>query len=701
MLKALATAGLMLAAGSTVAADPVRWIASWGTAEMVAEGKDALPYPQLTDATLRQTVRLSAGGKLVRVRLSNVFGTQPLFVDRAAVALSAGPGTIEPASARPLTFDGRAGVLIPAGAAMYADPVSMPLPAGADLTISLHLPLSPDRQTGHPGSRATTFVARGDHVADAALAGADTTEHWFTIADVEVAAAPLAGTVVAIGDSITDGHAVSTDSNRRWTDRLAERMRASPGFQGWGVVNAGIGGNRVLRDGVGPNLVARFDRDVIARSNVRVAIVLEGVNDLGVFTHEHDQPLAAHAAMVADLEAAYREVVRRAHAHGIAVVGGTVMPLGGNDYYHIGPATEADRQAINRFIRSSGVFDAVVDFDRAMADPVHPDRLRPDYDSGDHLHPGERGYRAMGDAVPLALLATRPRAEASAASVAGLAAAVPPGADAPAIAFTLDDIPSHGPLPADTTRLRIAQAFTAALAAHHVPAFGFMNAGFGEGDPDSPRVLAEWRRAGLPLGNHTYHHLAFGKTPLAQWEADVVSNEPLIARYMAGADWHWLRYPFLDEGTPTNRDPARAFLAGRGYRIAAVTMSFADYDWNEPYARCVARHDTAAIIALETSYLAAAQTEALRERARSRASLGRDIPYVLLMHIGGFDAHMMPRLLDLYERLGFRFVSLPQAEADPFYRSAVDLSLPGPTATLRPLANEPALPHPDAGLCRG
>jgi lysophospholipase L1-like esterase len=188
---------------------------------------------------------------------------------------------------------------------------------------------------------------------------------------------------------------VPSDHNTRWPDILATRLRGTATTRALGVVNAGIGGNRMLLDGLGPNLLARFDRDVIARSGVRRAILPEGVNDLGVLTRDASASPVQNAVMVAQVTAAYAQVAARAHAHGIKVIGGTVMPFAGNDYYHPGPATEADRQAINTFIRTSGIFDGLIDFDRTMRDPAHPDRLAPEYDSGDHLHPSERGYAAM------------------------------------------------------------------------------------------------------------------------------------------------------------------------------------------------------------------------------------------------------------------------------------------------------------------
>jgi len=682
------------------------WIATWGSSQMIAEGDNALPADRAGAITLRQVVRVSAGGERVRIRLSNAFGTRPLAIGGAHVARSVAPGTPRIEGDARLTFSGRSDAVIPAGAEMYSDPVALHIAAGADLAISLYLPDAASPQTGHPGSRATSFTLAGNAVADGTLAGATPTTHWYALADVEVAATPTAGTIVAIGDSITDGYGVKPERNTRWTDVLAQRLRGTTAKRAIGVVNAGIGGNRVLLDGLGPNLLARFDRDVIARSGVRWAIVLEGINDLGVLTREAPATPAQHAAIVAQITAGFAQVVARAHANGIKVIGGTVMPFGGNTYYHPTAENEADRQAVNSFIRTSRVFDAVIDFDRLMRDPAHPDRLSPGYDSGDHLHPSEAGYKTMGEAVPLSLFGGA-RASTRSQSVIGVAAPVRVapiergGNKRPAIAITFDDIPAHGPLVPGQTRVDVIRAITRALAAAKAPAFGFLNAGFGLDAPDdAARAIAAWRAAGLPLGNHTYSHANLDKVGAVAFSADVVRNEAPLAAAAKGTDWHWFRYPFLSEGSsPAVRDVARADLRARGYRVAAVTMSFNDFSWNPVYAACSVKRDVGAIATLEASFLGDAQAAALAARARAKAQVGRDIPYVLLMHVGAFDARMLPKLLALYREMGFRFVTLPEAEADPYYARAIDLSLPGPTPSLAGPPALPALAGPPAGLC--
>jgi lysophospholipase L1-like esterase/peptidoglycan/xylan/chitin deacetylase (PgdA/CDA1 family) len=685
-MLALALAGT---AGGGLAQD-ARWVPAWGSAQLLAGGADAEAIAKAGPATIRQIVHLSAGGRDVRVRLSNLAGDEPLRIARATLATSAGPGRDAVEAVRPLTFAGDDAVTIPPGAEVYADPVALATRVGGDIAVSLYLPDPVAHRTGHPGAHATTFLARGDQTGAATLSSPQKIGGWWSLADVEVSGSAQSGTIVAIGDSITDGHGVPDDSNARWPDLLARRLATGPATRRLSVVNAGIGGNRVLLDGIGPNLLARFDRDVIARPAVRYAIVLEGVNDLGVLTRDHPVSAAEHRAIVAAITGAYRQMAARAHAHGITLIGGTITPYVGNDYYHAGAESEADRQAINAFIRSSGTFDGVIDFDRAVRDPAHPDRLLPAADSGDHLHPGEAGYRMMADAIPLSLFGGVGGPARSAHPHAAIGAAAVPSVGPtrrPQIALTFDDMPAHGPLPAGGDRLSVARDIIAALAAHHAPAFGFMNASFGSGDADAPRVLAAWHAAGLPIGNHSYGHVNLDQVGASAFLADVRRNEAPLAAAAAGGDWHWLRYPFLVEGRdPAARDGVRAGLKAAGYRIASVTMSFGDYTWNDAYARCVAKHDVGAVAGLEASFLAAARAQALRSRTLAHGALGRDIPYVLLMHLGAFDAHMLPRLLSLYEAMGFGFTTLPAAEADPFYAAATDLSLPGPSPTLEAAA---------------
>ena len=257
-------------------------------------------------------------------------------------------------------------------------------------------------------------------------------------------------------------------------------------------------------------------------------------------------------------------------------------------------------------------------------------------------------------------------------------------APAQQIAFTWDDLPAHSALPPDETRVEIGRKLIAAMKdAKMPPVYGFVNGVRTEEEPLSTPMLMNWRSAGLLLGNHAWSHMNLNQSPLAAWEEDVLKNEELLRRDMGDADWHWFRYPNLGEGdTEEKRLAARRFLAEHGYRIAGVTMSFQDYAYNAPYARCVTKNDTAGIVELETAYLAAADAAIDYSRAMSKTLYGRDIPYVLLMHVGALDARMLPRLLKLYRDRGFTFVRLEDAERDAFYRNDVDLSLPPAPDTL-------------------
>ncbi|EIL91235.1 GDSL-like lipase/acylhydrolase family protein [Rhodanobacter sp. 115] len=400
-----------MVSGVCAQASPARlhWVGSWASSQQIPEPQNTLPPADLVDATVRQIVHLSLGGDEIRVRLSNAFGTQPLHFTSVHIAraTSAETSGIDPATDRALTFGGDPQVTIPAGAEYVSDPIAFHAAPLSSLAISFHLDQAPARETGHPGSRASTYDVHGDHVSAAVLDGARVVDHWFQIAGVEVSAPRHAACIVALGDSITDGHATRDNANQRWTDVLAARLQAARGTRDRCVLNEGIGGNRLLHDGLGPAAMARLDRDVLSQPGARYLIVLEGINDIGTLGLQKSATEADHRALVHELILAYRQIIARAHAHGIEVVGGTIMPFAGSQYYHPDAASKRDREEVNAWIRASGHFDKVIDFDRIMRDPAHPDRLRPAYDSGDHLHPGPAGYAAMARAIPLSLFETR------------------------------------------------------------------------------------------------------------------------------------------------------------------------------------------------------------------------------------------------------------------------------------------------------
>jgi lysophospholipase L1-like esterase len=659
-----------------------RWVGSWAAAQQLPEPRNALAADDLQDATLRQIVHLSIGGPEIRVRLSNRFGHASLELTSVHIAKAASPATsrIDPATDKALTFSGNAGVIIPAGADYLSDPVAFPVTALSDLAVTLHIKDPPTEQTGHPGSRATSYLVHGDRVTATELSDARKIEHWYFISGVDVVAPYPAASIVILGDSITDGHGATTDANNRWPDVLAKRLQAALSTQSIGVLNQGIGGNRLLLDGLGPNALARFDHDVVAQAGARYLIVLEGVNDLGTLTRDREVSQREHDLLVRRIIAAYQQIIARAHAHGIDVFGATILPYTGSQYYHPGPSSEADRQAINAWIRAGGHFDAVIDFDKVIRDPKHAEQMLAAYDSGDHLHPSPAGYAAMAEAVPLSLFG----------------ASAQPGASALKIALTFDDLPAHGPLPTGVGRIRIVSQILKALKDAHVPAtYGFVNGGGLEQQPGDVTVLKAWRAAGHPLGNHTWSHMDLRKQAVENFAADVSQNEALLDKWMSHEDWHWFRFPFLAEGDTTEkRASIRSFLLQHGYRIAAVTMSFGDYQWNEPYTRCRAKGDEEAIALLKSSFLAAAEESIRYYRGLSSALYGRDIPYVLLLHVGAFDAEMLPRLLELYESHGFKFVTLDDAERDEFYREDTDLHLQTGPDTLEEAMAERYLPLP-------
>lgn len=392
--------GALAGPQASVAAKPdAHWVGSWGTALLPeAAVKDGTP---LADATLRQVVHVSLGGAQFRVCFSNAFGGGPLSFVGAHVALAAPDGAIQPGTDRTLHFAGRTAVTIPPGACFVSDPVGLKLAPQADVSISIQLRQAPAVLTLHPGSRATSYLQAGDALAALQLPKAAKVTEWFFIEGIDVLTQdPRAAAIAILGDSITDGHGCTLDGNDRWPDDLVRRLQARAGTAGCAVLNEGIGGNRLLRNGLGPNALARFDRDVLAPPDVRWLVVFEGINDIGTRLKAREQ--GTGYASAADIIAAYGQIVARAKSHGIRVIGATITPYKGAGFYWSADG-EADRQTINQWIRTSGRFDAVIDLDAAMRDPKHPARLAAAFDSGDHLHPSVAGYKAMAGSVDLAL----------------------------------------------------------------------------------------------------------------------------------------------------------------------------------------------------------------------------------------------------------------------------------------------------------
>lgn len=384
-----------------------RMTGAWATS-LLDLGKDnSAPAELIRDATIRQIVRVSLGGKTMRFRVSNLFGKTSLVVNAARVALSAHNNTarVVPGTVRAATFGGKPSITLAPGAEAWTDAVALPLKNGSDVAISLYVPAGPEGQTGHGGSRANSWFMHGDQTRADDLAGATAMPRWFFLGGIETDA-PAARAIVVMGDSITDGYGVQPGTNQRWTDHLRTRLQAQPGMANVAVLNAGIGGNSIRHDGVGPKPLSRLKREVLDVPGVTHLIFLEGVNDLRGGQLKAPMTPEQNEKLVGDIIANLRQIVAQARGRGIKVIGATILPFGKSMGKAPAPFDPSAWRAVNDWIRTPGNFDGVIDFATIMADPAAPDRLRPEYDN-DGLHPSIAGYRAMADAVPLALLQTR------------------------------------------------------------------------------------------------------------------------------------------------------------------------------------------------------------------------------------------------------------------------------------------------------
>jgi lysophospholipase L1-like esterase len=375
----------------------VHWVGTWTTAPAPAEGV------ALANVTLRMNPRVSIGGDTVRIRLSNAHGQAKLLVGAATIAVRAqGPGIV-PGSERKLTFGGAESATIAAGALLVSDAVALSLPALADVAVSVYLPGDLPASFGITGryARQTNYISPpGNFSAETVMPVGNLTDQWYFVSGIDVIAAPETGAVVALGDSLTDANISTIDAFCRWPDQLSRRLQARRGGRPMAVMNQGLGGNRILHDIRGDRGLRRFDRDVLAQPGVTHAIVMLGTNDLRNRLGKPEEEVAAEE-MIAGL----KQMAVRAHARGIEIFGATLTGFE-NETFLPGawnPRREATRQTVNAWIRDGGAFDAVVDFDKALADPEHPTRMLAAYDCGDHLHPSDLGYNKMGDAIDLTL----------------------------------------------------------------------------------------------------------------------------------------------------------------------------------------------------------------------------------------------------------------------------------------------------------
>jgi lysophospholipase L1-like esterase len=402
--RAFLKAGPLLAATLAASTHPARaqaggaqrWCATWGTAP--AGPPPAASIQTFASQTLRLIVRASIGGSRVRIRVSNEMGSTPLRIGHASIALRSSGAAINAASLRELRFGGAASITIPAGAPALSDPVDLPIPNQADLAVSLYLPGSAPGSTLHNAALQSSYVSpAGDYTSTIALPVARTLASWPFLTEVDVdAAAPC---LVALGDSLTDGQGSGANTNNRWPDCLARRLQASLGAAGKiGVVNRGISANSLLGDYgtallAGRDTLERFDRDVLATAGVRYLVALIGINDISYSAGSNPIPAA-------ELIAGYRQLIARARARELSIIGATLPPFEGFVYYTA--AREGVRRAVNDWMRASGEFDGLLDTDLALRNPASPTRILPAYDSGDHLHPNNAGYQAIANAVPLA-----------------------------------------------------------------------------------------------------------------------------------------------------------------------------------------------------------------------------------------------------------------------------------------------------------
>jgi len=402
----LRLAALLVLAFTCVQAQPKNqehWVATWTTAQLLARTPATPPAAAQSpgargfhNQTVRMIARTSIGGHRLRVILSNAFGSEPLAVGAAHIAIRAKESEIVAGSDRALSFNGKPGCTVGPGMVILSDPVELNVSPISDLAVSLYFPGETGPPTTHSIGLHTTYIKDGDVTGQPAMADARTTQAYYWLEGIDVAAPAGAALIVALGDSITDGHLSTPDTNRSWPALLAARLAARKTTADIAVVNMGIGGNRVLRDVTGASALARFDRDVLSQAGVKWVMVLEGINDIG-----HGSLTPAEMVTADELIAGHKQIIERAHTHGIKAIGCTLTPFEGA--YYARENGEAVREALNTWIRTSGAYDAVVDFDAATRDPNNPKRFRADLDPGDHLHPNDAGYRAMADAVDLSM----------------------------------------------------------------------------------------------------------------------------------------------------------------------------------------------------------------------------------------------------------------------------------------------------------
>jgi len=402
--------GCLLALSVCSVGSAAEWVQTWGAAPLPpSPAMGPIPAtPSFVNQTIRQTIRVSVGGSRIRLRLTNEYGTKPLVIGAVGVALSDDKGNVRAGTERPVLFSGKPTVSVPAGSPYLSDPIDLPVSALSSLSISIFVPEDTGQCTCHATGMQNAFVSDTGDFTGKPFTPALTMQFRAFLSGVEIEVARAGHAVVVLGDSISDGVGSTPDANQRWPDLLANRLNAK-GARGWGVVNMGISGNRVLASGAGESALTRFDRDVLSTPGVKTVILFEGVNDLGVSYGHVEGPLAdlfkslatGNKATAESMIAGYRQLIARARAKGLKVLAATITPYGGAFYYS--EEGEAVRQAINTWIRTGGEVDGVLDFDAVIRDPDAPTQMKEEFHSGDHLHGSDAGYAAMAASVDLSL----------------------------------------------------------------------------------------------------------------------------------------------------------------------------------------------------------------------------------------------------------------------------------------------------------
>lgn len=376
--------------------DQGKWVGTWATAPQLVEPNNMPPQPGLNNNTIRQVVRVSIGGKRLRLRFSNAFSKEPVTMKSVAVAVAREGSVIDPSTQQVLKFNGTEAVTMSPSGEVYSDPLDFTLAPGSTLAVTIYFGNTSPTTTGHPGSRTTSYILAGNQIGSVDFSGAVTTDHWYVINGIDVMADAESFAIAALGNSITDGRGSGTNKQNRWTDILSQRLLNNKDTKKTGVLNLGIGGNCVLRGGLGPTALNRFDRDILSQSSVKWLLILEGINDIGGIRNAESAPKVAR-----ELIEAYSLMADKAHARGIKVYGCTILPF--EKSFYDTPFRQQARDTVNEWIRTTDKFDAVIDFDKIMRHPGDIKKISPGWHDGDWLHPNQAGYKKMGESIDLNL----------------------------------------------------------------------------------------------------------------------------------------------------------------------------------------------------------------------------------------------------------------------------------------------------------